>query len=183
MVNQSTLPRPNNGRFVKGHSGNPKGRPKGSSSHSSELRRAEEDALTLAYHTADVIAETARWALTEAGCLELAPLFDAICDGAKDAIRCGEIGPSPLAMLRPAYDDFKDNQEGDFFLHIGLPVDCDWKTFEKHYRTRGRIDFDRLLGDFQSYPPIVQRIEELKAERLICPVSDIPSSKLECGFD
>ena len=183
MDTQTAHPKPNTGRFVKGQSGNPKGRPKGSSSHNSELRRAEEDALKLATNVADTIAETARLALAEIELPELVPLLDAICDGAKDAIRCGEIGPSPLAMLRPAYDDFKDNQEGDFFLHIGLPVDCDWKTFEKHYRTRGRIDFDRLLGDFQSYPPIVQRIEELKAERLICPVSDIPSSKLECGFD
>ena len=163
MVNQSTLPRPNNGRFVKGHSGNPKGRPKGSSSHSSELRRAEEDALTLAYHTADVIAETARWALTEAGCLELAPLFDAICDSAKDAIKCGQIGPSSLAILRSWYDDHEENEKaGNFFSHIGLPNDCDWKTFEKHYLTHGQIDFDRFLGDFTAFPPIAERIEELR---------------------
>jgi hypothetical protein len=183
MVNQSTLPRPNTGRFVKGQSGNPKGRPKGSTSHNSELRRAEEDALKLASNVADAIAKTARWALTEIELPELIPLFDTITDVAKKAVRDGEIGPSPLAMLRPAYDDFMDNQKGDFFLHIGLPVDCDWKTFEKHYRTRGRIDFDRFLGDFQSYPPIVQRMAELRAEQLLIPAVADPPNKLKIGFD
>jgi hypothetical protein len=183
MASNPPLRRSSKGRFVKGQSGNPAGRPKGTRTHVAELRRAEENALTLACHTADVIAETVRWALTEIERPEFIPLFDAICDGAKKSVRDGEIGPSPLAMLRPAYDDFKDNQEGDFFVHVGLPVDCDWPTFAKHYRTRGRIDFDRFLDDFQNFPSVAQRLAELTAERLLIPANADPSNKLEICYD
>ena len=183
METQTAYPKPSRGRFQPGQSGNPAGRPKGTTTHAAELRRVEEDALKLATNVANAIAETARSALAEIELPELIPLLDAICDGAKKAVRNGDIGPSSLAMLRPAYDDFKDNQGGDFFVHIGLPVDCDWKTFEKHYRTRGRIDFDRFLGDFQCYPPIVQRMAELRAEQLLIPAVADPSNKLKIGFD
>lgn len=183
MTNQLAKTRHPSGRFQPGQSGNPAGRPKGTTTHVAKLRRAEEDALTLAANVADAIAETARSALAEIELPELAPLFDAICDSAKKSVRNGEIGPSPPAMLRPAYDDFKDNQGGDFFVHIGLHVDCDWQTFEKHYRTRGRIDFDRFLGDFQSYPLIVQRVAELRAEQLLIPAEADPMNKLKIGFD
>jgi hypothetical protein len=54
---------PMSGRFVKGQSGNPRGRPRGSGSHATELRRLEEDAIELAVNTAAVIAETVRLVL------------------------------------------------------------------------------------------------------------------------
>jgi hypothetical protein len=183
METQTAHPKPNNGRFQPGQSGNPAGRPKGTRTHVAELRQAEEDALTLACHATNIIAEMAKQSLTDIERPELIPLFKAICAAVRDGIKDGTIGPSPLAMLRPAYDDFRDNQEGDFFLHIGLPVDCNWKTFEKHYRTRGRVDFDRFVGDFKTYPPIARRIEELKAERLLIPADADPSNKLEIGYD
>lgn len=183
MKSQTAHPKPSNGRFKRGQSGNPAGRTKGSTTHAAELRRAEEDALALACHTADVIAETVRLALIQIDQPEFIPLFDAICDGAKKSVRDGEIGPSPLAMLRPAFDDFKDNHEGDFFAHIGLPDNCDWPAFEKNYRTRGRIDFDRFVGDYAAFPPLVQRIEELRGERLLIPVTAEPPDKLKNGFD
>jgi hypothetical protein len=167
------------GRFVKGQSGNPNGRPKGSTGHNAELRKLEDDALTLACHTADVIAETACLALVEIEHPELLPLFDAITGVIKDAVKEGKIGPSSVAMLRTAYDDLEES----FFVHAGLPSDCDWPTFEKHYRTRGRIDFDRFVGDYATFPPIAERIEELRAERLLSPVNDEPLNKLKNGFD
>ena len=183
METQTAYPVRNNGRFLPGQSGNPAGRPKGTTTHVAKLRQAEEDAMALACHATNIIAEMAKQSLTDIERPELIPLFKAICAAVKDGIKDGTIGPSPLAMLRHAYDDFKDNQEVDFFLHVDLPVDCDWPTFERYYRTRGRIDFDRFVGDFQSYLPIARRIEELKAERLLIPADADPSNKLEIGYD
>ena len=179
MANQSTKTSRQQGRFKKGQSGNPAGRPRGSTGRNAELRRLEDDALKLATNTADAIAEAAREALIEIEQPELIPLFDAITDAAKDAVKDGHVGPSSVAVLRAAYND----QSHEFFLHAGLPSDCNWLTFEKHYRTRGRIDFDRFVGDYATFPPIAERIEELRAERLLSPVDDASSNKLKIGFD
>ena len=158
------------GRFTKGASGNPSGRPRGSGSNETELRRLEEAGLALAANTADVIAGAARSALTEIELPELIPLFDAITDAAKDAIKTGQIGPSSLAPLRGWYDDHREGgQDGEFFLHVGLPEDCDWKTFEKHYTTRKRIDHDRHAEDLRRFPPIVKRIKELMEQLPVKP--------------
>ncbi len=184
MANKPTHLRHPSGRFLKGQSGNQNGRPRGSSGHATELRRREESGLMLATNTADVIAETARQALVEVERPEFIPLIDAICGAAKTAVKGGEIGPSSVAMLRTGYDDFEDDDLGEsFFIHVGLPNDCDWPTFEKHYRTRGRIDFDRFLGDYATFPPIAERIEELRAERLLSSATDAPLNKLKIGFD
>ena len=169
-VDRSSRPRPSNGRFVKGASGNPSGRPRGSGSHETELRRLKEAGLDLASNTADAIAEAARSALKEIELSELIPLFDTITDAAKAAVRDGEIGPSSVALLRGWYDDHREGgQDGAFFTHAGLPEDCDWKTFEKHYTTRKRIDHDRHVEDLRRFPPIVQRIKELKAQMPVEP--------------
>ena len=171
------------GRFKKGQSGNPNGRPRGSTGHNAELRRLEDDALTLACHTADIIAEMAKLSLVEIERPELIPLFDDICDSVKDGVKDGEIGPSSVARLRSGYDNFEDDdREESFFVHAGLPSDCDWPTFEKHYRTRGRIDFERFVGDYATFPPIAERIAELRAERLLSPVNDEPQNKLKNGY-
>ena len=55
-INSSRL----RGHFVKGKSGNPRGRPKGASGRAAELKRLEEDALKLAINVVDAIAETTR---------------------------------------------------------------------------------------------------------------------------
>ena len=183
MAPQPTHLRHSSGRFVKGVSGNPSGRPKGSTGHAAELRRLEEDALKLATNVADTIAETARRALSEIECAELAPLFDAITDVAKAAIKDGGIGPSSVAVLRGWYDDHQEGDpEGNFFLHVGLPEDCSWPVFLGHYRTRGRIDHSRHAADLRTFPPIARRIEELMDQRLMPPVCDAPSNKLKNGF-
>ena len=170
MAKPPTKTNRNKGRFVKSVSGNPSGRPKGATSHATKLKRLEDDGLDLATNPADVIAETARSALTEIELSMLIPLFDAICDSAKVAIRGGEIGLSSLALLRGGYDDHREGgQDGAFFLHAGLPEDCDWKTFEKHYTTRKRIDHDRHVEDLRRFPPIVQRIKELMEQRPVEP--------------
>ena len=154
--------RQQDGRFVKGQSGNPTGRPKGTTTHAAELRRAEEDALKLAANVADLISETARLALTEIELPELIPLFNAITRAAKESAQDGKIGPSSVAVLRGWYDDHLEGPpSGDFFVHIGLPKDCGGEAFKAHYRTRGRIDHSRHAKDLNSYPPIVQRIKEL----------------------
>ncbi len=172
------------GRFQPGQSGNPAGRPRGSTTHAAQLRRLENDALKLAVNTAEAIAEAAREALTEIEQPELIPLFDAITDAAKDAVKGGEIGPSSVAVLRGWYDSRMEYDDGGaFFIHAGLPTDCEWPTFKAHYTHRGRIDHSRHANDLSTFPPIVQRIKELRAERQLAPVNDKPSSKLEAGYD
>ena len=74
----------------------------------------------------------------------------------------GEIGPSSVALLRNWYDDHSEEVGGDFFLHIGLPRDCSWEAFRRHYTTRKRIDHARHAGDLASFPPIAARLKELK---------------------
>lgn len=183
METEPTLHRHSSGRFVKGQTGNPNGRPRGSTSHIAELRRREESALTLAANTADVIAETAQQALAEIEHPELIPLIDAICGAAKAAVKDGEIGPSSVSLLRTWYDDHQDDPKGSFFIHVGLPADCEWSVFLAHYRTLGRIDHCRHAEDFNSYSPIAQRIKELKAECLMSPDCDAPLEKLKIGLD
>ena len=100
-INSSRL----RGRFVKGESGNPRGRPKGASGRAAELKRLEEDALTLAVNAVDAIAETTRRTLAEIELKELIPLFNAITGAAKDAVKVGQIGPSSVALHRSWYDD------------------------------------------------------------------------------
>jgi hypothetical protein len=154
-----------NGRFVAGQSGNPAGRPKGSTGHAAELRRLEDEALKLAINVADIIAETATMVLVEIKHPELTPLFNAITKAAKKAIRGGEIGPSSLALLRAGFDDHLENGDGSaFFTHAGLPAECKWKDFKMHYTRRGRIDFGRHAGDLRSFPPIASRIKELREQ-------------------
>ena len=165
MANQLTKTSYKQGQFQKGQSGNPAGRPRGSSSHAADLRRTEKDALELATNATNVIAETARLALVEVEHPELIPLFDAISDAAKDAVKDGEIGPSSVALLRGWFDNHqKYDPKGDFFAHVGLPKNSDWSVFVDHYKTRGRIDHRRHSDDLRSFSPIVQRIEELMAQ-------------------
>ncbi|MBT3558530.1 MAG: hypothetical protein HN491_12270 [Rhodospirillales bacterium] len=176
-----------NGRFRKGQSGNPAGRAKGTTVHAANLRRAEEDAIKLAANTADLIAEMARMALTEIERPNLIPMITAITDAAKDAAREGQIGPSPVALLRSGYDglcgDDEQIPDDDFLAHAGLPKGCSWQAFRGHYTARGRIDYARHAADLGSYPPIARRIEELRMQHLQSPVSDTPSNKLKIGYD
>ena len=161
MANQLPQTSRQQGRFVKGQSGNPGGRPKGSGSRETELRRLEESGMALAANTADVIAETTRLALVEIEQQELIPLFDAITDAAKEAVRDGEIGPSSLSSLRGWYDAHRESgQGGAFSVHVGLPEDCSWPDFLDHYTTRGRIDHARHADDLQRFPPVAEAISD-----------------------
>ena len=152
-----------NGAFSKGRSGNPKRRPKGTTNHDTELRQAEDQAMVLAANICDVIKETVAAALTDTGYQKVIPLIEAITDEAKKSTREGEIGPSSVALLRNWYDDSQEDEQGEFFAHVGLPRDCTWKAFRRHYTTRKRIDHPRHAQDLLSYPPIAERIKELAA--------------------
>ena len=150
------------GTFLKGRSGNPNGRPKGTTNHDTELRQVEDQAMELAANVCDAIKETVRLALAEPAFQKVIPLIEDFTDGAKEMAQEGEIGPSSVAVLRSWYDDYAEGGEGEFFLHIGLPRDCSWEAFRRHYTTRKRIAFDRAGDDLLSFPPIVARLKELK---------------------
>ena len=150
------------GTFLKGRSGNPNGRPKGTTNHNTELRQVEDWAMELAANVCDAIKETVGEALTETAFQKVIPLIEAITDGAKEMAREGEIGPSIVAILRGWYDDHAEDGEREFFIHIGLPRDCSWEAFRRHYTTRKRIDYVRHADDLLSFPPIAARLKELK---------------------
>ncbi len=150
------------GRFLKGRSGNPHGRPKGTTNHDTELRQVEDWAMELAANVCDTIKEAAGEALTKTGFQKVIPLIETITGTAAEMARQGEIGPSSVALLRNWYDSHSEEGEGEFFLHIGLPRDCSWDAFRRHYTTRKRIDHARAADDLVSFPPIVARLKELQ---------------------
>lgn len=79
--------------------------------------------------------------------------------------------PAHLA-LRNAFDDLVlDNSETGivpFFRHIGVRTpdraDMWWPAFMEHYRQRRKIDIDRFCRDLATFPPIVARVAEIRAE-------------------
>ncbi len=66
-------------------------------------------------------------------------------------------------MLLGLYEDEAENGDGSFFEHIGLPPDATWEQFRQHYADGPSPE--RVGNDLATYPPIAQRIAELKVER------------------
>ena len=68
-------------------------------------------------------------------------------------------------ILLGHFIDEAENGDGSFFEHIGLPADASWGEFRRHYDKDGVPDIDGAGNDMATYPPIAERIEELKAEK------------------
>ena len=68
-------------------------------------------------------------------------------------------------ILLGHFIDEAENSDGGFFEHIGLPADASWGEFRRHYDKDGVPDIDRAANDLFTYPPIAERVEELKAEK------------------
>jgi hypothetical protein len=102
-------------------------------------------------------------ALTKTAFHKVIRLIEAITEAAKEGAREGEIGPSRVGALRNWYDDsHAEDEDGAFFKHVGLPRDCSWEAYRRHYTTRKRIDHARLGDDLVSFPPIAARLKELQ---------------------
>ena len=81
-------------------------------------------------------------------------------------------------MLLGIFEDGLTDGDGSFFEHAGLPRDASWGQFRRHYDTAGMPDAGRAAGDLATYPPIANRIAELRAEKESKVVS--LRDRLEC---
>ena len=70
-----------------------------------------------------------------------------------------------VGTVQSFYEDEVENGDGTFFEHVGLPRDVSWEQFRAHYAVgEDDVDAAQAFGDFESYPPIVARVAELRAE-------------------
>ena len=68
-------------------------------------------------------------------------------------------------ILLSLWQDEAHDGTGEWFKWIGLPPDVSWGDFRVHYDKGSVADADKALNDLFTYPPIANRVEELKAER------------------
>ena len=66
-------------------------------------------------------------------------------------------------LLLGLYLDEVEHEQWDYFEHCGLPADCSWGQFRRHYDLDGVPDSDRAFQDLTNYPPVKAYIEELRA--------------------
>ena len=153
------------GTFAKGRSGNPAGRPQGSTNRAKERRQLEEEGIELACNALDVAEEVLVTILSEARCDErIVQLITPVLAAVKDQVHDGHIGPSAPSKLRFWYDACFEDGDNGLLEFIGLPSDCSWEEFRRHYTTASHADYERHVGDLMEFPPIKARTAELKAE-------------------
>ena len=158
--------------FAKGRSGNPAGRPKGAKSKPKETTIEQEVEALQSRAIDHVIADrigSARSAFTKMLALSVPHLTPDECrqeaEGLIEIVKADVAKDRRIGAVRTLYDDEAEEGSGAFFEHVGLPGDVTWERFRAHYAVgEDDVDADRAFGDFETYPPIVARVAELRAE-------------------
>lgn len=157
--------RRSNGTFPAGQSGNPNGRPRGTTKLIKQRRENEERAHQLARNALTEVTEALTAAMRQIGYERLVPLIEATTAAVAELVGTGEIGPSDVAVLRAWYEDHCEDPSGEFFTFIGLPARCSWTEYRDFYTLHGAIDHERASKDLGRFPPVAERIAELKREK------------------
>lgn len=151
--------------FAPGQSGNPAGRPKGSKSRPKELTPEQESDALCERGTEHVkFGRLAEARIAFAKALALAGISAERIE--REKLVDDLIGVAQKSRRRDIIESLFADADAAYLKHVGLPAGATLDQFKALYAV-GSDDFDsdRALADLERFPPIANRIAELKAEQ------------------